>query len=73
MSVVGNTMKCLILEYILCMVQYLVTVYLAMLSVAQTEHGVCKMLGKISGMNPYQNKGKYSYHCRSHKHLLFVV
>lgn len=41
---------------------HLVMVYVAMLSVAQPEHGVCDMHGKISGMNsPYQNKGKYSY------------
>jgi hypothetical protein len=45
---------------------YLVMIYLAMLSVAQTEQVVCEMLGKKFGVNfPYQNKGKYSYHCRS--------
>jgi hypothetical protein len=39
---------------------YLVMVYLAMLSVAQTKQGVCEMLGESSGVNsPYQNKGKY--------------
>jgi hypothetical protein len=53
---------------------YLVMFYLAMLSVAQTEQGVYEMPGQSSGVNsPYQNKGKYSYHCRSHKHLLFAV
>lgn len=36
--------------------------YLAMLSVAQAEHGACDMPGKISDVNsPYQNTGKYSY------------
>lgn len=38
-------------------------VYVAMLSVAQPEHGVCvTCLEEFSVMNSaYQNKGKYSY------------
>ena len=45
---------------------YLVMVYLAMLSVVQTEQDVSAMLGQSASVNsPYQSKGKYSYQCRS--------